>query len=121
MIAIDKNSDTSNGHGSLLQISTLAIATASDEVEGSTEAEDWKYFLKQGDGMVSDDIIEGGNITWNSDADSHVFLGQVIYRPRFPPLRPSQHDGAEYDARFLNEKCYWYRINSHSITRPLPR
>ena len=60
--------------------------------------------------MVSDDI-EAGNI-----------LGQVIYRPRLPPLRSYQDDGAEYyDTRFLNEKCYWYRINSHSITRPLLR
>ena len=46
MIAIDKNSDTSNGHGSLLQLSTVAIATASDEIEGSTEAEDWKFCLQ---------------------------------------------------------------------------
>jgi hypothetical protein len=55
MTIIDKNSDNSNGHGSFLQISTLAIATASDETEGTPEAEDWKYFLNQEGRATFDD------------------------------------------------------------------
>ena len=114
MRIIDTNSDNSNGHGSFLQISTLAIATASDETEGTPEAEDWKYFLNQEGRATSD---EGGveKIIWSSDANSHVLIGQAIYRPRFSPLHPSQDDDApDYDAQFLNEKCYWYRIVSYS-------
>ncbi len=114
MTIIDTNSDNSNGYGSFLQISTLAIATASDETEGTPEAEDWKYFLNQ-EGRATFDDGEVEKIIWSSDANSHVLIGQAIYRPRVPPLHPSQDDDApDYGAHFLNEKCYWYRIVSYT-------
>ena len=109
MKVIDKGSGSS--HGTLLQISTLAMATASDEIEGSADAEDWKYFVKaeENNSNGCTNFGSANKAKWYSNVDSHALIGQVMYRPQFSPLRPSQDDDAfvgNGDAQFTSEKCH---------------
>jgi hypothetical protein len=92
MKAIDKGGQSGE---SLLQISTIAIATAADEVEGDAGAEDWRFFNTDED---KDDI------SWkNSD---NALIGKIIFRPSSSPLIPSDVEPV------LNQKCQWYRVVS---------
>jgi hypothetical protein len=112
MKAIDKASGSINGNGTLLQLSTYAISTASDEVEGSADAEDWKIFfpnLADETNNSNGESIE--KIKWNSTTESHPLIGQFIYRPQYSPLRPSQQD---VNADFYTVKCFWYRIVAYT-------
>ncbi|KAL3797258.1 hypothetical protein HJC23_004550 [Cyclotella cryptica] len=92
MKAIDKGGQSGE---SLLQISTIAIATAADEMEGDAVAEDWRFFNTD-DGKDS--------ISWkNSD---NALIGKIIFRPSSSPLIPSNVEPG------LNQKCQWYRVVS---------
>ncbi len=73
MQAIDKGGQSGE---SILQISTVAIATAADETEGEASAEDWKFFTADNESKEE--------ITWKTS--DHVLLGQIIYRPSSSPL-----------------------------------
>lgn len=112
MKAIDKSSGSINGNGTLLQLSTYAISTASDEVEGSADAEDWKIFFPY---LADENKNSYGEsfekIKWSSTTDSHPLIGQFIYRPQYSPLRPSQQD---VNADFYTVKCFWYRIVAYT-------
>lgn len=112
MKAIDKASGSINGNGTLQQLSTYAISTASDEVEGSADAEDWKIFFPY---LADENNNSNGEsikkIKWNSTTDSHPLIGQFIYRPQYSPLRPSQQD---VNADFFTVKCFWYRIVAYT-------
>lgn len=88
MKAIDKGGQSGE---SLLQISTVAIATAADEVEGDAGAEDWNFF-------------NSDEISWNSD--DHMLIGQVIFRPSCSPILSSDAK-PEY-----GQKCQWYKVVS---------
>jgi hypothetical protein len=91
MKAIDKGGQSGE---SLLQISTVAIATAADEVEGDAGAEDWKFF-------TTDEVK--GSISWsNSD---HYLLGVSIFRPSTSPIISS-------GSTAKGQKCQWYRVIS---------
>jgi len=125
MKAIDKKQSGGSGGGeTLLQISTLAIATAADEVEGAADAEDWRFFISKNkeNGNAAneedDDSHDGNNgsdIKWSNKVNDHMLLGQVIYRPQSSPLRPAQEgNNTAGDGHHLNEKCHWYRIVSYT-------
>ena len=113
MKAIDKSSGSINGNGTLLQLSTYAISTASDEVEGSADAEDWKIFFPY---LADENKNSYGEsfekIKWSSTTDSHPLIGQFIYRPQYSPLRPSQQQ--DVNADFYTVKCFWYRIVAYT-------
>jgi hypothetical protein len=95
MQAIDKGGQSGE---SILQISTVAIATAADETEGEASAEDWKFFTA--------DKESKEEITWKTS--DHVLLGQMIYRPSSSPLVSS-------DAKpGLGQKCQWYKVVSYT-------
>lgn len=92
MKAIDKGGQSGE---SLLQISTIAIATAADEMEGDAGAEDWRFFNTDED---KDDIF------WkNSD---NALIGKIIFRPSSSPLIPRDVEPG------INQKCQWYRVVS---------
>jgi len=125
MRAIDKG-----GGGSLLQISTLAVATAADEAEGDADAEDWRYFLPEGEkkmeeGGTNENDADGGTeadesdakaIKWSSGTKSHPLIGRVMYRPQSSPLRPLPEEADDNPDEMMmgNEKCHWYRIVSYT-------
>ena len=104
MKALDKGG---KGGDTLMQMSTLAIATAADETEGAADAGDWDFYLpKKTDNGESGDAGTADSIKWSSS--NHAFIGQVISRPQTSPLRPQ---GADVDP---NEKCHWYRVVSYA-------
>jgi len=125
MKAIDKKQGSKGGDGgaeTLLQLSTLAVAMAADEVEGTADAEDWRFFVKKEkkggqngaaekeddeDDSDSDDGAE--EIQWSNKVTDHALLGKVIYRPQSSPLRPAATQGGD-DGNNLNDNCYWYRV-----------
>eukprot|EP00571_Detonula_confervacea_P003895 CAMPEP_0172323960 /NCGR_PEP_ID=MMETSP1058-20130122/49994_1 /TAXON_ID=83371 /ORGANISM="Detonula confervacea, Strain CCMP 353" /LENGTH=2248 /DNA_ID=CAMNT_0013040093 /DNA_START=17 /DNA_END=6763 /DNA_ORIENTATION=+ len=119
MKAIDKGAKSGAGVNSMLQLSTLAIATAADEVEGMADAEDWRYFLpkkaKNGENNddASSDENDGGEkeIKWSNISASHALIGHIMYRPQSSPLRPDNND---YDDSIVAKKCHWYRIVSYT-------
>ena len=104
MKAFDKNSKAKKGDAALtlLQISTLAIATSADEVEGNADAEDWRDFLPKREENGNNG--NGKAVKWSSNVNDHPLLGKVIYRPQSSPLRPSEA------GVMGEEKCHWYRI-----------
>ena len=92
------------GGDTLMQLSTLAVATAADETEGAADAGDWDYFRPKTDENGKSEA--SNDIKWsNSD---HAFIGQVILRPQTYPLRPKE---ADVDP---NEKCHWFRVVSYT-------
>lgn len=105
MKVIDKGLQSKESNGTLLQISTLAIATAADEVEGMADAEDWKYFK-------SDE--NGTEYKWSKGTNAHVLIGQVLYRPQDSPLRQSQETAGNDVTTLVDAKCHWYRIVSYT-------
>ena len=92
MKAIDKGGQSGE---SLLQISTVAISTAADEMETDAGAEDWKFF-------TSDE--NKSEISWNRS--NHDLIGQVIFRPTSSPIL----SGVEIAGP--GRKCQWYRVIS---------
>ncbi|KAL7504504.1 hypothetical protein ACHAXN_002145 [Cyclotella atomus] len=92
MKAIDKGGQTGE---SLLQVSTVAIATAADEVEGEAGAEDWKFFNSEENQQ---------EISWNRS--DHILLNKVIFRPSTSPLVPSDTSSVS------GKKCQWYKVVS---------
>jgi hypothetical protein len=92
MKAIDKGGQTGE---SLLQVSTVAIASAADEVEGEAGAEDWKFFN-------SEENQQG--ILWNTS--DHILLNQVIFRPSTSPFVTSETSSVS------SKKCQWYKVVS---------
>lgn len=124
MKAIDKgHGKAGSGINSMLQLSTLAIATSADEVEGMAEAEDWRYFLpKKASTDVNDSDNESSGSTgkgdakevkWRNSSASHALIGQIMYRPQFSPLRPDNNNLNDADD-YKNQKCHWYRIVSYT-------
>ena len=92
MKAIDKGGQSGE---SVLQISTVAIATAADELEGDAGAEDWKFFLaKENEAKVA----------WSSS--NHPLIGQVIFRPSSSPVISGE---VKPEAGL---KCKWYKVLS---------
>jgi len=121
MKAIDKGHGKTSGASinSMLQLSTLSIATAADEVEGMADAEDWRSFLPKkaaNNESGSDNGSSGGEgdgkaIKWSTRSASHALIGAIMYRPQSSPLRPSEN---AQEQTILNKKCHWYRIVSHT-------
>lgn len=115
MKVIDKSSKGDGNAETLMQISTLSIATAADEVEGAAESEDWKYFVakKKPADNGNDEGSAGEEVQWSNSSTSHPLIGKVLYRPQFAPLRPSPEgeNGLEAAASHVtNSKCNWYRV-----------
>ncbi len=105
MKALDKGG---KGGETLMQLSTLAIATAADETEGAADAGDWDFYLpKKTEENGAGDAVPA-NINWSTS--DHAFIGLVIMRPQTSPLRPQ---GAEVDP---NEKCHFYRVVSYAAS-----
>jgi len=107
MKVIDKGYGNKDSNGTLLQISTTAIATAADEVDGMAGAEDWKHFANG----------SGDEVKWNSTSRAHELIGQVLFRPQSSPLRPKPDDNApnnDDSTTLVNSKCHWYRIVSYT-------
>jgi hypothetical protein len=100
MKALDKGG---KGGDTLMQLSTLAIATAADETEGAADAGDWDFYLPKVENGESD--AGNANVKWV--CSDHTFIGHVILRPQTPPIRP---EGVDVDP---NEKCHWYRVVSY--------
>ena len=94
MKAIDKGGQSGE---SVLQISTVAIATAADELEGDAGAEDWKFFLTKENET---------KITWSSS--DHPLIGQVIFRPSSSPVISGE---VKPEAGL---KCKWYKVLSYT-------
>ncbi|KAL7494283.1 hypothetical protein ACHAWT_003308 [Skeletonema menzelii] len=105
MKALDKGG---KGGETLMQLSTLAIATAADETEGAADAGDWDCYLPKKKEENGESETDNANIKWNSS--DHDFIGKVIFRPQTSPLRPQ---GADVDP---NEKCHWYRVVSYAAS-----
>lgn len=94
MKAIDKGGQSGE---SLLQISTVAISTAADEMERDAGAEDWKFFTS------SENKSE---ISWNRS--DHHLIGQVIFRPSCSSSPIVSSEAIAGSGR----KCQWYKVIS---------
>jgi len=105
MKALDKGG---KGGETLMQLSTLAIATAADETEGAADAGDWEFYLPKKTEESGGSDAGNANIKWSSS--NHAFIGQVIFRPQTSSLRPQ---GADVDP---TEKCHWYRVVSYAAS-----
>jgi len=105
MKALDKGG---KGGETLMQMSTLAIATAADETEGAADAGDWDFYLPKK--TEENGASDAGNANINWSTSDHAFIGQVIMRPQTSPIRSQ---GAEVDP---NEKCHCYRVVSYAAS-----
>jgi len=112
MKLVDKGGETGE---TLLQISTVAIATGADETKGDAGAAYWRYFSREeakGDDENDSENNErsnnkNGDVKWSNSG--HVFIGKVIFRPSYSPLRLPDESDTNPD-----EKCQWYEVVSYT-------